>query len=244
MKTIMTLSNAIALSLTMGTAIAATESTVESDVTSTTTNKANRLLEKFDVNQDGSISGDEVQFVLAKKFTTADANADGLLTQDEMLAAREQLHQERAAKRFAKLDTDENGSLSVEEFQAGKPPAGKHCGGSKRKFSRHETSATREQHHQERAAKRFAKLDTDENGSLSVEEFQAGKPPAGKHGSRSERKFSRLDMDGDGMLSSIEINAPLVKKFERLDTDQDGVISAEELSQIPFGHRGGKHHRR
>ncbi len=229
MKTIMTLSSAIALSLTMGTAVA--------------TDRANRLLEEFDVNQDGSISGDEVQSVLTEKFTAADADGDGLLTQDEMSTAHEQRHQERAAKHFAQLDTDENGSVSVEEFQAGKPPGGRHCGGSKPMFSQDETSETREQLHQERAAEHFAELDTDGSGSLSVEEFQAGKPPARKHGSRSERKFSWLDQDGDGMLSSIEMNAPLVEKFKRLDTDQNWVISAEELAQIPFGH-GGKHHRR
>ncbi len=169
MKTITTLSSAIALSLTMGTAVA--------------TDRANRLLEKFDVNQDGSIVGDEVQFVLTKKFTTADADGNGLLTQDEMLTAHEQRHQERAAKRFAELDTDGNASLNVEEFQA-------------------------------------------------------GKPPAGKHGGRLERRFSRLDIDGDGMLSSLEINAPLLERFERLDTNQDGVISAEEMQQIHNrGHR-------
>jgi len=230
MKTITTLSSAIALSLMMGTAVA--------------TDRANRLLEKFDVNQDGSISGDEVQFVLTEKFTTADADGDGLLTQDEMSTAHEQRHQERAAKRFVVLDTDKNGSLSTEEFQAGKPPGGKHGCGPKRKFSRHETSTT----HQERAAERFAKLDTDGNGSLSVEEFQAGKKPpmspfGGKRGGGSEQMFSRLDLDGDDKLSSLEINTPLLEKFERLDTNQNGVLSAEELSQIPFG-RGGRHHRR
>ncbi|WP_069472016.1 EF-hand domain-containing protein [Candidatus Marithrix sp. Canyon 246] len=171
MKTIM-LSSAVVLSLTMGTAIAEP-------------NMANRLLEQFDVNQDGSISGEEVQSVLDQKFTTADTNTDGLLTQEEITVAHELEHQERAAKRFAELDTDGSGSLSLDEFQA-------------------------------------------------------GKPPADKHGGRSEGMFSRLDLDGDGMLSSLEKNAPLVDKFTRMDTNQDGVISTEELNQKPAGHRGGK----
>lgn len=225
-----TLSSAIALSLAMGTAIA--------------TDRTNRMLEKFDVNQDGLISGDEVQFVLAEKFTAADTDSDGLLTLDEMSAAHEQRHQERVAEHFAELDTDENGFVSLEEFQAGKPQAGRHGADSKPKFSGEETSATRQQLHQERVAEHFADLDTDANGSLTVEEFQAGKPPFRKHGNRTEQMFSRLDLDEDGMLSSIEMNTPLVEKFERLDSNQDGVISEEELSQMPFRHRGGKHHRR
>jgi len=227
-KTITTLSSAIVFSLTMGTAIAET-------------NMTNRLLERFDVNQDGSISGDEVQFVLDEKFTTADKNKDGFLTQEEMSTAHEQHHQERAAEHFAEFDTDKSGSLSVEEFQAGKSPGGKHCGKSKRRSSRDEISESREQRHQKRATRRFAWLDTDGNNSLSIEEFQAGKPPAGK---RPKRKFSRFDLDGDGMLSRTEANAPKIKKFERLDTNQDGVITAEELSQAPSRHRGGRHHRK
>ncbi len=171
MKTIMTLSSVVVLSLTMGTAIAEP-------------NMANRFMDQFDVNQDGSISGEEVQSVLNERFTTADTNTDGLLTQEEITVAREVEHQERSAKRFAELDTDGNGSLSLEEFQA-------------------------------------------------------GKPPAGKHGDRSEGMLSRLDLDGDGMLSSIEMNSPLVDKFTRMDTNGDGVISTEELNQMPTGHRGG-----
>ncbi|EDN71393.1 EF hand domain protein [Beggiatoa sp. PS] len=232
MKTIITLSSAIALSLAMGTAIA--------------NDRTNRMLEEFDVNQDDSISGDEVQFVLAEKFTAADTNSDGLLTLDEMSAAHEQHHQERAAEHFAELDADENGSISLEEFQAGKPPAGRHGGASKPMFSGEETSTTRQQLHQERAAEHFAELDTDANDSLTVEEFQAGKPPVGEHGNRTEQMFSQLDLDEDGMLSSVEMNAPLVEKFERLDSNQDGVISSDELEQQPpfFGNRGGKHHGR
>ncbi len=41
-----------------------------------------------------------MKFVLAEKFATADVNVDGLLTQDEMSAARERHHQERAAEHF------------------------------------------------------------------------------------------------------------------------------------------------
>ncbi len=81
MKTIMSLSSAIVLSLTMGTAVA--------------TDRANRLVEEFDVNQDGSISGNEVQFVLTEKFTAADTDGDGLLTQDEISVAHKLRHQYR-----------------------------------------------------------------------------------------------------------------------------------------------------
>ncbi|MDM8567723.1 EF-hand domain-containing protein [Candidatus Halobeggiatoa sp. HSG11] len=211
MKTI--LSSAIILSLTMGATIAIADST-------STNKRADRFAEKFDVNQDGVISGDEVQFVLAEKFANADADGNGSLTQEEMSAARELRHQERAAEHFTNLDADSSGSLTQEEMSADR----------------------RGKRHSKRVTKRFAKLDTDSNGLLTVEEFQAGKLTVGKRGDKAERMFSRMDLDGDGLLSSIELNTPLLEKIESMDTDQNGIISAEELSNASFGHRrGGKH---
>jgi EF hand len=51
-----------------------------------------RLLEKYDANRDGQLDASE----------------------------REAAHKERSAERFKKLDTDGNGVLTLEEFQAGK----------------------------------------------------------------------------------------------------------------------------
>ena len=56
---------------------------------------------------------------------------------------------------FKKLDTDNNGSLNLDEFKAG--PMG--------------------QKDPERAAKVFEKLDADDDGALSLEEFKKGRPP-------------------------------------------------------------------
>ena len=210
MKTI--LSTAIILSLTIGTTAVIAGS-------ATTSERAAHFAEKFDVNQDGVISGDEVQFVLAEKFTTADTDGDGSLTQEEMSVVHELRHQERAAEHFANLDADSSGSLTLEEMSTGRH--------GKR--------------HPERMAEHFTELDTDSNGSLTVAEFQAGKP-SGKRGNKAERMFSRMDLDGNGLLSSIEINTPLLEKIDNMDTDQDGTVSAEELSNASFGHRhGGKH---
>jgi Ca2+-binding EF-hand superfamily protein len=212
MKTITTLSSAIILSLTVNVAIAGPGGH----------GRPGPRLMDFDLNQDGSITGDEVQAVLTERFTGADTDGDGLLTQDEMSIAHEQLRQEHAAQRFAELDTDKSGLVSVEEFQAAMPSVGGR--------------------HGNRAERMFSRLDENNDGSLS--EAEMSNPPVGSPGKKPERMFSRLDLDGDGLVSSTEMNAPVVEMFERLDIDGDGVISSEEMNQIPFGHRGGGHHGR
>ncbi len=175
MKTIITLSSAVVLSLTMGTAIAET-------------NKANRFLDQFDVNQDGSISGEEVQSVLDKKFTAADTNTDGLLTQEEITVAHELEHKERAAKHFAELDTDGNGSLSLEEFQAGKPPA-EHGDRSEGMLSRLDLDGDGMLSSIEMNSPlvdKFTHMDTNGDGVISTEELN--QKPAGHRGGGKGRR--------------------------------------------------------
>ncbi len=87
-----------------------------------------KVLEKFDTNRDGQLDEAERQAMRearrARKearreemLAKFDANRDGQLDEIE----REAAHKERSAERFKKLDTDGNGVLSLEEFQAGKP---------------------------------------------------------------------------------------------------------------------------
>ena len=210
MKKIVTLSSAIALALTVSTTIAAP-------------NMGNKLVEKFDVNQDGEITKAEVLQVHGERFATADADGDGFLTSDEMAVAREQRRQERMEARFAELDTNENGSLSLEEFQAGMPSA---------------------RYREERKEAHFAEWDTNGDGALSLEEVQAGMPSAqhrGRRGGDPENRLARLDENDDGQLSDAEMSTHLLQMFERLDTDGDDVISEEEMNQKPaFGNRGSQ----
>jgi hypothetical protein len=102
MKTITTLSSAIALSFAMNAAIAGPNHS--------------RLVAEFDVDKDGSITRAEVDQVLSEKFATADADGDGMLTKEEMSAAHEQRKQQHISERFAEIDANGDGSLNLEEF--------------------------------------------------------------------------------------------------------------------------------
>lgn len=119
---------------------------------------------------------------------------------------------EHRAEMFERLDTNNDGSISAEEFAAG--------------------------------GDRFGQADADGNGILTAEELAA----AGQE--RSERRIARmierLDTDGDGALSKEEMETRRDSKrepgrmFDRIDADDDGVITEEEFEEAQANFRGGK----
>src|SRR5690606_9610018 len=89
---------------------------------------------------------------------------------------------------------------------------------------------------------KFAKLDTDGNGSLSEAELAAGKrghaDPA-KRAERQAKRFAKLDANNDGELSPDETKRMPEAVFQEIDTNSDGSLSAEEFSAA-----GPKHGKR
>ncbi len=84
------------------------------------------MLQKYDANKDGKLDDSEkatmradrkAEFEAKKQEMLAkyDTNRDGKLDETERAAMRD----DRAAARFAKLDTDHDGKLSLAEFKAG-----------------------------------------------------------------------------------------------------------------------------
>ena len=135
---------------------------------------------------------------------------------------------------LANLDTNGDGSVNFEEFQA-------------------------------RGAEGLARLDSDENGVLTLDELlnaPPGRGPGkrGKRGKRSERepseaqvarmeerrtamaeqaaaRFQEMDTDGNDVVSLGEFQEA---NFLQLDNDNNGLLSAEELRPQRGGRRGGR----
>ncbi|MCT4629413.1 EF-hand domain-containing protein [Winogradskyella sp.] len=92
-------------------------------------------------------------------------------------------------KIFQKLDTNEDGALTLEEF--------------KDQRQRKEIKA-------EIIEDRFKELDTDTNGSLSLEEFTTRKKLSKEE--RIEKRFAEMDADGNGTINKEEYKAFVEEK--------------------------------
>ena len=132
---------------------------------------------KYDLNQDGTVSAEEIQTVHAAEFQQADTNANGTLELPELQADMESKRAEHQATHFAQIDTDGNGQLSLAEFQNDDPRADTRT-----------------------AATLFGLADQDKNGALSPAEFAVLRSPEG----HLWHHFARLDSDGDGVISEAE----------------------------------------
>lgn len=126
-----------------------------------------------------------------------DTNADGSVDMAEFKIA--------AAERFKKMDADNDGIVSKDEFRS-------HMRARK----------------DERKEKSFARMDTNGNGSIERDEFLAHKK------ARAERKFTRMDKDANGSVSKEEYASCKKRKYDkkgmlkRIDTNGDGQVTRDE----------------
>lgn len=162
-------------------------------------------------------------------------------------------HSERAAKRFAMIDADKDGQLTMEEIKAhAQVRFASRDANSDGFIDRGEMQQAMNDKKAERAARMIEKFDTDGDGKLDAQELEAmgshakhgrkGKH-AKKHAKKMEKRFERMDENGDGMLDFAEMTArhDPAKMFEKLDADGNGTLSAEEYAKA---RHGGKHHKR
>lgn len=121
-----------------------------------------------------------------------DANKDGVITREEVEAAKK--------ARFAEIDADGNGALSMDEMKAHHEAmkAEREAKKAERREKMAERRGKMEGKKQSRESEHFAKMDTDGDGAIKFEEF-------GRHD--EEDMFSRLDTDGDGRITEEERKA-------------------------------------
>ncbi|MCP1198110.1 EF-hand domain-containing protein [Notoacmeibacter sp. MSK16QG-6] len=116
-------------------------------------------------------------------------------------------------ERFKAADTDDDGSVTFEEFAAAMEGP-------------------------------LANADGDSDGTITVEEAVAAiqKRQEERMRQRAERIINRFDSDNDGTLTVEELNASRERLFARLDRDNDGKLEAGEMPRRGHhrGERGGR----
>ncbi|MFK7791767.1 MAG: EF-hand domain-containing protein [Devosiaceae bacterium] len=127
--------------------------------------RAGERFARADTDGDRMISLSEFQTGATERFTAMDADGNGQVTPAEMIAERQRASEDRAAQRIARIDTNEDGVLSLEEM----------------------TAASEE---------RFARMDRDDDGSLEPRELRRGM----RGGERGERDGRR----GPGAQAPVE----------------------------------------
>lgn len=121
--------------------------------------------EQLDANKDGQLTQDELMAPMTARFGTMDTNGDGELSSDEIAAAGNERAKRRADKMIERLDADKNGTISADEM--------------KTRMS------------EGRRGKMFERLDADDNGTISAEEFAKIEKRMGKKGGKhGKRKMS------------------------------------------------------
>jgi len=205
-----------------------------------------------------------------ERFDRLDADGDGTISREEFLAATG----ERAETMFQRMGPNEDGVVTRSARERGgwgrhnRGPRGDH-GRSMRGMD----SEQRAERLSERAAEEFARLDTDGDGVISLEEFEAGLQArverfAERRQNRGERMEQRAERRGEGrhrgmrgegraemrgmhgqMRSMMRDGMNLddfsglmeeraTARFDALDADSDGTISREEFLASVEGRAG------
>lgn len=136
-----------------------------------------------------------------------DADNDGRISRAEFVDGR--------IARLTALDTNRDGTVSVEELSAGK-----------------------EARRAERQAAMFERLDTNNDGSISRAEFTTRPERDGPRADRADHRMGGHHRSGPGRHGGprgergpvviSEVSAKLTEQFTKADTDGDGSLSQAE----------------
>ncbi|MBX7167684.1 MAG: EF-hand domain-containing protein [Pirellulales bacterium] len=185
-------------------------------------------------------------------FTLADANGDGVVTEDELPEERRGMF----AMLVQRGDRDGDGAMSRDEFltamrelRPGGPPSGDGPPGrpdgpsgdplGRRLMEALDSDGDHALSSSELAAagEALKKLDLDGDGAVSEQELHGppgrpGRPGAGDGPPGIEQLVARImqtDSDGDGLISESECPPRLQQAFGRLDANGDGGLDETEL---------------
>jgi Ca2+-binding EF-hand superfamily protein len=178
------------------------------------------LLERFDKDEDGRLTGEEIPREGKIDFAKADKNSDGGVDLFELTLVISERAGGRGpegnmlARKLKEMDANQDGVIEKAEWKG--PP------------------------------ERFDRVDGDHDGKITEAEVKQAFAAMGGGDGRwmdkgADAAFRRFDADQDGRITAAEWKGR-PESFQHLDADKDGAITREELTpKGPAGmRRGGK----
>lgn len=145
----------------------------------------------------GPPPGDRPRFDPERFFERFDEDGNGTLSEAEA--------PERLKARFAEVDDNGDGEISLEEFKANRPPRPQ------------------------------GPPPADGAGGPPPRDGEGGPPPRGGGRQFAERVFERHDANEDGLLSKDEVPEQFQEGFEKVleigDSDGDGAVTLDEYTE-------------
>ncbi|MEM6462161.1 MAG: EF-hand domain-containing protein [Pseudomonadota bacterium] len=170
-----------------------------------------RAFERYDVNNDGVITQDEVEAVIEERFNRF-AGENGVITLDDFRTAWLQSTRMPMVRAFQRLDRDGDGAVTVAEFDSA----------SERMFNRLDRDGNGEL---TRPQRREATRAGQGQGRMATRSWRRG-------GRGTERLMERFDTDGDGKITRAEFDQIRTALFGDADSDNNQSVSLEEFAAI------------
>lgn len=147
---------------------------------------------------------------LEQLFSKLDTNSDSKVSQDEFVAGRpDEVSESQAAALFGKIDGTGSGAVSLSDFTTGMEqvrPDGQMSALDSdtlmallQQISEEEDNSTTTRSQADRFSELFQKLDTNSDGSVTKDEFVAGRPDDVSE-SDASALFDKLDTEQTGAL--------------------------------------------
>lgn len=187
-----------------------------------------RMLGRFDDNNDGKVTKDEFQAHVKKRFAQMDLNNDGKIADDDlppMMRGRNVLAGEGAGMGRGGMggqggmgwlrgaDANKDGAITVDEAVAA-------------------------------ATKEFDRFDRTKDGTVETADFDAMKKEMTDY--RVKRFIHNFGADKDGKVSKDQFFAKANERFASMDRNNDGTISRDEMpgrrGMMGHGGKGGDGH--
>lgn len=154
----------------------------------------------------------------------AERGGEGARMSSERRAERQA---ERAAQRFARMDSDGDRMISLQEFEAGMQARGERFAERRQQRAEHrERRAVRRAEMPDEMREMHARFRILMREGMNLEAF------SGVLQERAAVRFDTLDADGNGELTAEEFTANVAERaqafFTRMDRNDDGVVTSDD----------------